>query len=247
MTASLKDSMVLHYRMNDNAASTTVVDSSGNGYNGTAQQNTSVLHTTGKVGGALTFADNDYIDLNDTFASTFQSDFTVSCWIKPDDGMPAANEENIFLGCLDGSFNGVEIWHYTSGGKCAIAGWYYNGSAGKTLISNDNIMPDGAQGWHHLVVVFAESTACKICFDNIDVTRIGGAAISDMSPYAVELNPYIGVVNGQEDIYSKMAVDDFRIFNRAITQEEITFLYNGGYGTECSDYPHPVVSEIWGF
>ena len=45
---------VSHYKMNDNVTSTTVIDSMGVN-NGTAQQNTSVLHTTGKIDGALSF------------------------------------------------------------------------------------------------------------------------------------------------------------------------------------------------
>lgn len=53
-----------NWLMNDNAADATVVDSSGNNNNGTAQQNTSALHTTGKIDGALTFNGmNDYVKL----------------------------------------------------------------------------------------------------------------------------------------------------------------------------------------
>ena len=51
---------VAHFKFDDNAASKVVVDEKGT--NGTAQQNTSVLHTDGRIGGALTFNGSlDYI------------------------------------------------------------------------------------------------------------------------------------------------------------------------------------------
>ena len=53
--ADLASSCVGHWKMNDNEPNTTVVDSSGNGNYGTAQQDTNGLHTTGKIDGALTF------------------------------------------------------------------------------------------------------------------------------------------------------------------------------------------------
>jgi RHS repeat-associated protein len=44
-----RNGLVAHWKMNDNDDSTIVVDTSGNGYHGTATGNTSVMHTSGKV------------------------------------------------------------------------------------------------------------------------------------------------------------------------------------------------------
>jgi len=45
---------ILHYKCNDDSASTTVTDDIGN-YNGTSQRNTNLISTTGKINNALTF------------------------------------------------------------------------------------------------------------------------------------------------------------------------------------------------
>jgi len=47
---------VMHYRLNENAETTTVVDLSENGYTGTATANTNTLSVAGKINNALNFA-----------------------------------------------------------------------------------------------------------------------------------------------------------------------------------------------
>jgi len=50
----LKDpNLIGHWTMDDDAEDTTVLDSSSNGNDGSAQQNTSILHTAGQIDGAL--------------------------------------------------------------------------------------------------------------------------------------------------------------------------------------------------
>ncbi len=226
----LRPYCVAQWKMNDNESSAIVLDSSGNSYHGTAQQDTSVLHASGKVRSALSFnGTSDYIDTGRTFATTFQKDFTVSCWIKPDDGKPASTEENIFLGVLDELSKGVEIWHYAFGGKSYITAYYHNGNEYVYFSSTGNIMSDGQQGWHYLMVDFSTTSGCHMYFDN---ALVGNAAsITNMSDYAVTLNARIGEIQDQE-IYSKMDIDNFCIFNKILLDTERDFLYNNGNGTE---------------
>jgi hypothetical protein len=47
--------LIGHWKMNDDAATKVVVDSSANGNDGTAQQNTEDINVTGKINGALSF------------------------------------------------------------------------------------------------------------------------------------------------------------------------------------------------
>jgi len=72
-----------HYKLNDNAANTTVVDAMGN-YNGAAQHNTDTLHVTGKINGALNFenATDDYVRIPDAAALSALGTMSVCGWFK---------------------------------------------------------------------------------------------------------------------------------------------------------------------
>ena len=80
----LLSSCVGHWKMNDNEATTVVLDASGNGHDGTALQNTSVLHTTGKIDGALTFnGTTDYVNVGNVIGT---GAYTKVAWVKRDTG-----------------------------------------------------------------------------------------------------------------------------------------------------------------
>ncbi|GAI12163.1 unnamed protein product, partial [marine sediment metagenome] len=88
---SIEDSLVAFYTFNDDTNSTVVIDTQGysNGTftDATGDPNTDAHATTGKINGALDFdGTDDYVDTGNTFESTFQDSFSISLWIKPDDG-----------------------------------------------------------------------------------------------------------------------------------------------------------------
>ncbi|MFA6319937.1 MAG: hypothetical protein WCX66_03370, partial [archaeon] len=72
------DNLVAHYLMNDNAASTVVIDSSPSGVNATmSSQNTSNRTTTGLINGALTFQTGEYFT---TTSSNVLSALSSNSW-----------------------------------------------------------------------------------------------------------------------------------------------------------------------
>lgn len=74
--------LVMH--ANNNAASTTVSDTTSNGNNGTAQQNTNIISTTGQVGNALSFNGiSDYINIANASSLDTVSTLTYSFWVNP--------------------------------------------------------------------------------------------------------------------------------------------------------------------
>ncbi|MCK5591091.1 MAG: hypothetical protein KAI72_03970, partial [Candidatus Pacebacteria bacterium] len=73
---------IAHWKMNDNAASTTVADAMGN-HDAGAQQNTSVLTATGKVESALTFnGTTDYIETAADIGVSGAGQRTISLWAQ---------------------------------------------------------------------------------------------------------------------------------------------------------------------
>jgi hypothetical protein len=87
-------SLVAYYKLDDNAANTTVVDEQGFS-NGTASKNTNLLHVPGSVDGALFFNNTyptgkDYVNLNNSFKAVFgnaagNAGFTASFLAKATD------------------------------------------------------------------------------------------------------------------------------------------------------------------
>ncbi|RLG23281.1 hypothetical protein DRN85_09655, partial [Methanosarcinales archaeon] len=77
--------LIGYWAMDDNIDDTIVLDSSGNEYHGTAQYNTSVLHQTGIIDGALDFdGANDYINCGNSTDFDITDAITISAWVKFD-------------------------------------------------------------------------------------------------------------------------------------------------------------------
>jgi len=91
ITDSLNDTLtktfpkpISHWKMNDNLATTNVIDSVGDN-DGTAAQNTDQLDTTGKINGALTFNGTaDVVSCGSTGFPDAAEDRTICLWIYPD-------------------------------------------------------------------------------------------------------------------------------------------------------------------
>lgn len=232
----LRPNCVARWKMDDALATTQVLDSSGNGYHGTAQANTNTLDTTGKIGGALSFnGTSDYVDTNNTFQDVFKSDFSISLWAKLNDGQP--DYENIFFGALDGgNGNGVEIWNYTSSGKGVLICSYQVTPGYGLGFGVNTAFSDGQQDWGHIVMSVwqdGENIRLRWFLNAVQLSNDSFNYTPDlMSNYSLELNQYIGGCNPQVTGQLNGALDDVMIFDKALSTDEIAFLYNGGTGTE---------------
>jgi hypothetical protein len=223
----LEPNCVADYNMNDDAANTTVVDAMGS-YNGTAQQNTSDMHVAGKINGALTFnGTSDYINTN-TFQSVFQSDFSISFWIKPTDGQPSSGRG------VMGAINPVQSYEakfsQSTGGNLYFT---YKLSVLLSLFLSSVIWDDGETPWKHVTLVIYQDDADvkgEMYVNGILVTssQIEG----QMSDYLNGGAFFIGKVYGTPPTYFDGLIDNVIISNKALSTEEITFLYYNGKGTE---------------
>jgi len=103
---SLDNSLVAHFKMNDDAASTDVVDSSDSGHTGTAQQNTEDLSTDGlatNTNAALSFnGTSDYIETSESadFDLDLDEDDFSFCLIASFDAVNA-NQQCLFSASAD--------------------------------------------------------------------------------------------------------------------------------------------------
>ncbi len=248
MSVDLKPYIVAHYKMNDNADSTVVLDSSGNGYHGTAQQNTSVLTAAGKVGGALSFnGTSDYIDTGQYFQDTFRDSFSINLWCKLGD---AVNLQDIFgvVGTNNPIYGSCWIDVYPEINQIRAA--YSTVWPFENLI--DTTVTMVADEWFMITfkVQNIEDTSVAI-FLYVDGVCIGSNeqpdAMSDFSTIYTNLVGWTGNAPSGYILF-KGVLDNVMIFDKALSQDEIDFLYNGGEGTEeLFEKVGMSYSEKWGF
>jgi len=195
----------------------TAYDASGNGNNGTLYNGPK--WTRGKVGGALEFdGTNDYIKLNGSTGITLNyHSFTISAWLKPDANPPS-----------------TQIWFSTSGGTgCSPSGdhslhlRFYSTGVLRFGYYNDDLDTAAGVGqfgvWQHVVYSYdADTDTSKIYVNGIE------KASGNQGPYTCS-NPniYIGAWGSSGEPW-KGFIDEVRIYNRALSEAEVRYLYNRG-------------------
>ncbi len=198
-----------------NAAS----DPSGNGNIGTLSPSGSgPTWTTGKVGGALRFdGSNDYVNVPDTGASSLDvTTVTIAAWINPSN-YDVINDRGIIVNKEDTWEIGLEdLTGKLQGAASPPSCWRWAG----TLVIPLNawthvaVVFDGTDELHYVNGNLIESFSCpgSLAINNEDlrIAARGGDA------------PVSSFFNG--------AIDDVRIYNRALTLSEVQTLYNGGAG-----------------
>ena len=244
--ASLKDSCIAHWKLNDNAATATVVDAMGD-HNGTYKDGSGDIFTntsdvTGKVGGALDFDGDEYIEIADHVDfSPVLTPFSISTWVNMRSFVyfiPASKWQ-------DGSnkewllYTGTQkkiIFHMYDDSEDAYIGRTY----GTSLASYEN-------KWTHFVATYDGGTLSSGIKIYLNGNRVDDADSKSGSFVSVENLTAPVWIGRYATNYSNGQIDNVMIFNKALTQEEITFLYNGGFGTEHLDFPQYRVPEDWSF
>jgi len=203
-------------------------DASGNGNNGTVNGATLTTDRFGNVGKAYSFDGvNDYIETPHSSTLLFsQNEVSISTWISVSNWPQLNQIENYFLSKQSSLGNNQVGFHSyifsgtTSTPVKAITNRYKNGSSstfGSVSIINNNL---GSGVWYNIIYTHNNSFD-KIYIDGILVdsqnsVQLGG---TNTAPLIFGcLNNYLGNFNGK--------IDDIAIYNRALTQSEITQLYN---------------------
>jgi hypothetical protein len=201
-----------HWKMNDNDANKTVVDSSGTSHNGTAYHDTNTLSTTGKINGALTFnGTNDYVSLGTILGS---GSYTKAAWIRLESSTTTYGQ-NILSGKPSQAF-----WAPSTYSNKLSAG--HNGVWNQ--VQDPCSLASGV--WYFVALTYNAGTNTLTLYKNGTVVSTGSTA----TPQALtELN--IGRYDSTAT-YLKGTVDNVMLFNKVLTGDEIAALYNGSSGTE---------------
>ncbi len=206
---SVGSGLVVHYPMNGNTN-----DVSGNGLNATIQGGvTSDLNRFDEPSSALRLnGTNGFIDAPDGVYFN-GGNFSIGSWVRPssfnswsrimDFGITSGNN-NVLLAATNGTI-----------GRPALQ--TYNGTTPSTVITAPNAI--ALNQWVHLGFVF-ENGVGRLYVNGVLVNQ--GPQLYPQN--IVRTLCYIGRSNWASDGYLNGILDDFRIYNRAITDHELASL-----------------------
>src|SRR3989338_5806271 len=201
-----------------NWSTNTASDKSGNGKNGTMTNiSTTTSPVKGKIGQALDFdGANDYVELGTGL--DMNGEMTVSLWISPDI-IGVGVSEIIANNNAAGNQQDYNLELNRTAGKLSSV-W------GSTVIITGNTSLS-ANTWHHAVLVRSGSSGdwtAKIYLDG----REDNSATTAVNPNGSNENTTVGRAGADPCCHFNGKIDDVRIYNRAISADEVRGLYRLG-------------------
>jgi len=218
---TLNDGLVAYYPFKGNAN-----DESGNGNNGTVNGATLTTDRFGDGGKAYSFDGvNDEIRISHNPNLNLIGDFTLSSWYYPN-SFPINNNSHTIIAKRDDNLSCCSPQvpydfsvNYIQNGSdyrkplLAFANGSYHFSQSQAIVS--------LQEWQYLTLTYSGDT-CRIFINGL-------LSHTDYFPASYRMGNssdlLIGSINrAYGDEYMNGKLDDIRIYNRALTQEEITYL-----------------------
>jgi len=211
------------WKLND-ASGLTATDSSGNGYDGTLTNMIGDEWTTGVLGDALQLdGDEDYIELT-TFPD-LTGNFTMAVWINATD---ASGDERIFAD--DENNLGGYALSIGDAGDGQVR--FFSRNISPVSLDSGQVITPGT--WHHLVGLHdADSQQRRIYVDGQLVAEDSGSysGIWGIDPGLAALGGEVdGTSESSENWRFDGTMDDFRVYNRVLSEDEIIDLFNEGSG-----------------
>lgn len=213
------------WRMNDNAASTTVKDSSGNGNDGTAWTNTDQISVTGKIDGALCFDGSpSQINCGDV-CDVGTGDFSIVMWFKT----PINNARMVNKQGTD------PMYHFMMALPGKLRAKARDADSDEAYRVTYQAVNDDS--WHLAIVTFDRDVS-----DGVHIYI--DASLNEGSMYGNLAN--VGDLDNANDLkigadVLEGEIDVTMIFNKVLSSEEIIWLWNGGNGRENLTSARPLV------
>ena len=218
--------LVAYYPFNGNAN-----DESGNGYNGTVMGAALSIDRFGEENRTYSFDGiNDYIVMGDIL-NNLNIPFTVSCWVSWA-GQTTSGHPPLITSDNHPQFHyqGFSLFiHNDLSGRIVMS--LGDGGIAAPFSRRDKNSPPGIialNTWAHVTVVVQGLTNMKIYINGIDVggtyAGSGGNMVHTGHNFVVARYTY----QSSDDRFFKGKIDDIRIYNRALSAEEILALYHEG-------------------
>lgn len=238
--ADIADGLIAYWPL-DEGSGTITADVSGSGSEGAVHGGPNWVD--GKFGSALEFdGSDDYVDCGNPSILDFgTSDFTISAWVNSTD---VGGETVVAKG---GDNSGGIRWRFRVYGTTP------------QIVLDDNATKRDPPGsidvtdgdWHHMLAL-RRGTSVRVYVDGVEDPVTTGHSESTL-PADYDLsgtsqhNAYIGCLTlhdtGEIAKFFAGVIDDVAIWNRALTPEEISFLWNNGEGNPPALVNRAVASQ----
>lgn len=214
--ATLTKGLVAYWKMDENSWNGTsgeVIDYTGNQNNGTAVSGTTIVNGLYNKSANLDGVD-DSIEFGYKSHYLLNTNSAISMWLKP-----SLINPNIFI--MNYAKGGYEGWQLTMGG------FYYSDNASPNAVSCGGYSSFlNLNSWNHLLIQLdRDSLKFKIYVNSqlVSTCTILDEKISINSNFGIGRR--IGVPSQPDDEYNGL-IDDVRFYNRILSTEEISALYN---------------------
>ncbi len=221
-SGSLVSDLVAHWKL-DEGSGTTAMDSKGSN-NGTLVNGP--VWISGQIGGAVEFdGTNDQINIPHSASLDTSSAYTLAGWIRFDS---VAEHFEVFYSKNDTGNGGATGW----GSRLAIArtnagGTVIGGKVRMVVAHNANEIYTGwdfpYQAWFHLAVAW-DGSRIRFYVDGVQVQDIAFTFAPTVNTGTAHLG--YGVWNWGAR-WLDGAMDDMRLWNRALSAAEVGQIYNG--------------------
>ena len=211
----------------DEGTGNIVNDTSGNNNNGTIN---GASWVGGKVGGALEFDGvDDYVSFSNTIGLNFNT-YTISFWIKPNTG---------FSGTVFRLSNSTSNTQSRSKYEIRVT------SSGITFITGDGATVDSDSFFASIPADSWSLVTCSLDGSNLKTCNLNGSVISSSANNVdISLNsPIVSFIgtnkNSAGNNFYEGLLDEIRIYNTALSVQEILDIYSEAKGTSGGTTPPP--------
>jgi len=196
-----------HYQFEDNTN-----DSSGNACHGTEMGHPTFV--AGKIGQAINLRGlNDYVLIEGSYLLPL---YSAALWFRVDGGTGSRAVLSVHDSVGENDVHGIMLEVESSGQLRFLHRFPF--TTGGTNIYTDTTYDDGA--WHHAVMVKSADTMTLY----VDGQQVGLAADNTQFDQALSWITLGVLTRNQLMRYFPGAIDDVRIYDRALSQEEIAWL-----------------------
>ncbi|MEK7532245.1 MAG: LamG domain-containing protein [Patescibacteria group bacterium] len=222
---TLTDGLVGHWTFDGpDVAGVTAYDRSGQGNNGTLTSGP--VRTLGKIGQGLSVnGTSAYVNAGKN-SSLSNAQFTASFWVKGSSDSDTASIKKVMSkhssDTVDANTYGFD-WSHTNSAyqrACEI-----NTVPGATFIPAKLTTVLTANKWYHIVCSYDGTNLGAYLNGNLETTIVAATPSTGNSSFFIGAGGSNGDTPGG---YFDGAIDDVRIYNRALSADEIKRLYNMG-------------------
>jgi hypothetical protein len=187
-------------------------DGSGNGNNGTVSGATFISE---RLNNAYSFnGSGNIITVPHSASLSVTPSYSISLWVKPATGYGSGNDYYQLLGKWGSGSTAAYLLGIQKSGKIGFT--VYNGGA--YGLTSKTVIPQNA--YTHIIALQSADTVKIFINGTLDTMKVGTPS-PQTSPSPIE----IGQTSDFNEGYTGI-IDDIRIYNRALTAQEIQILYH---------------------